>query len=72
MSEKKLTEMSCDDSEMQVLPEDLDWDHANTLVDHLPEIHNLYAHGSDTLHNLALGLVQVVCEIINQLFPDPA
>lgn len=71
MSEKNLTEISWDDSNIQVTSEDLDWDYANVLVDFLPEIRNEYAHGSTTLHNLALETIQIVCEIINQLYPKP-
>jgi hypothetical protein len=72
MSEKNLTEIAWDDSDIQVTVEDLNWDYANMLVDVLPEVRNRYAHGSTDLHNLALGTIQIVCEIINQLYDAPA
>ena len=68
MSEKNLTEISWDDSNIQVTPADLEWDYTGVLVDTLPFIRNDYAHGSTNLHNLALHTIQIVCEIINQLY----
>jgi hypothetical protein len=71
MSEKNLTEISWDDSELELTAEDLNWDYANMLVDTLPYIRNEYAHGSTNLHNLVLHTIQIVCEIINQLYEAP-
>jgi hypothetical protein len=71
MMDKNLAEISLDDSEVQVTAEDLNWNYANVLIDTLPKIRNTYAHGSTTLHNMALGTIQVVCEIINQLYEEP-
>jgi len=42
------------------------------LPDLLPMLRNDYAHGSTELHNWALRSIQVVCEIINQLYLSPA
>ena len=70
-SEKNLTEISWDDSEIEVTAEDLNWDYANMLVETLPYIRNEYAHGSTNLHNLVLHTIQIVCEIINQLYEAP-
>lgn len=71
MSEKNLTEISWDDSEIEVTAEDLNWDYANMLIETLPYIRNEYAHGSTNLHNLVLHTIQIVCEIINQLYEAP-
>jgi len=71
MSETNLTEISWDDSEIEVTAEDLNWDYANMLVQTLPYIRNEYAHGSTNLHNLVLHTIQIVCEIINQLYEAP-
>jgi hypothetical protein len=71
MSEKNLTEISRDESDIQVTAEDLNWDYANMLVDLLPDLRNRYAHGSTNLHNLALLTIRIVCEIINQLYEAP-
>ena len=70
-SEKNLTEISWDDSEIEVTAEDLTWDYANMLVETLPYIRNEYAHKSTNLHNLVLHTIQIVCEIINQLYEAP-
>jgi hypothetical protein len=68
MSENNLPETLCDESEIEVTEEDLNWDFANVLVDVLPYIRNEYAHGTTNLHNLTLQTIQVVSEIINQLY----
>src|SRR5437016_3265947 len=44
MSEKYLTEITWDESDIQVTAEDLNWDYANMLVDVLPDLRNQYAH----------------------------
>lgn len=72
MTGKNLTEIQWDNSEIQITPDDLNWDYANVLVDTLPNIRNHYAHGSTSLHNAVLHTLQIVSEIINQLFPAPA
>ena len=36
----------------------------------LPEIRNIYAHGSSMLHPTVLGTVEIVTDLINQLFPQ--
>lgn len=71
MSEKNLSEMTWDDSEVEVTAEDLNWDYTKMLVDVLPGLRNNYAHGSTDLHNQALGTIRIVCEIINQLYEAP-
>ena len=72
MSEKNLEEMTWDESDIEVTPEDLDWDYATILVEFLPKLRNEYAHGSTNLHNLTLNSIQIVSEIINQIYPLPA
>lgn len=72
MSEKKLEEIAWDESDIEVTPEDLDWDLAAKLVEFLSGLRNIYAHGSETLHNYALSRIQLVREIINQLYERPA
>lgn len=68
MSEKNLTEISWDDSAIEVTPADLEWDYANVLVDTLPFIRNHYAHGTTNLHNRVIHTIEIVSEIINQLY----
>jgi len=71
MSEKNLNEISWGESEIDVTAEDLKWDYAKMLANILTQIRNEYAHGSTNLHNLALRTVQIVCEIIKQLYEVP-
>jgi hypothetical protein len=50
---------------------DPQWDLLTALEMALPEIRNEYAHGSYSLTPTALGNIELVCEIINQLFAAP-
>jgi len=68
MSEKNLTEITWDESDRKITDEDLDWDYVKMLPDMLPMLRNEYAHGSTELNNWALRSIQIVCEIINQLY----
>jgi hypothetical protein len=70
-TEKNLTEITWDESDIQITAEDLDWDYVKMLPDLLPTLRNDYAHGSTELHNWALRSFQVVSEIINQLYQPP-
>lgn len=71
-SEKNLTEITWDESDIQITAEDLDWDYVKMLPALLPMVRNDYAHGSTDLHNWALRSFQVVSEIINQVYQPPA
>ena len=71
MHDKNLEGFTLDDSEIEVRPEDLEWDYVGGLIRFLPMVRNDYAHGSTTLHNQALNIVRTVCEAINQLFVPP-
>lgn len=64
--------ISWSESEIEVTPAAFDWDFVSMLVEFLPYVRNDYAHGSTTLHNLALSTIQVVREIINQLYARPS
>jgi hypothetical protein len=52
--------------------QDPEWDLLDSLEEALPEIRNSYAHGSYTLMPTALGVIELVHEIINQLFAEAA
>lgn len=54
-----------------ILPEDQQWDLVGGLPDSLPAIRNELAHGSSMLTNHVLGTIELVAEILNQLFPGP-
>ena len=47
---------------------DPEWDLLAALEEALPQIRNEYAHGSYTLAPTALGIIELVYEMINQLF----
>lgn len=54
----------------QAIPndEDREWNYLPILLDVLPEIRNSYAHGSTMLHNQVLGTLELVYEMLSQLF----
>lgn len=70
-SEKNLTQITWDESDIKITAEDLDWDYVKMLPDILPMLRNDYAHGSTELHNWALRSIRIVSEIINQLYQPP-
>jgi hypothetical protein len=51
---------------------DPEWDLLASLEKALPRIRNDYAHGTYNLAPTALGIIELVHEIINQLFPPSA
>jgi hypothetical protein len=51
---------------------DPEWDLLASLEMALPEIRNGYAHGTYTLAPTALGTLELVYEMINQLYPATA
>lgn len=66
------TEISFDDSRVQPTSEDLNHDWIAIFVESLPLIRNSYAHGSGMLHPTVLHTFGIVCELINQLYPEDA
>jgi hypothetical protein len=52
--------------------QDCDWDLLSVLKASLPKTRNALAHGSTMLHNQAYGTLELVCEILNQLYPRGA
>jgi hypothetical protein len=54
-----------------VRAQDPEWDLLTSLEKALPQIRNDYAHGSYNLTPTALGIIELVHEIINQLFESP-
>jgi len=69
MRKKGLKSIGLDDSEVAVTDADRNWKYLNDLLDNLPELRNHYAHGTTNLDNQVLGTIQVVSEIINQIYP---
>jgi hypothetical protein len=54
-----------------VRAQDPEWDLLASLEKALPQIRNDYAHGSYNLAPTALGIIELVHEIIKQLFTPP-
>jgi hypothetical protein len=55
-----------------VRSQDPEWDLLTSVEKALAEIRNDYAHGTYNLAPTALGIIELVYEIINQLFPSSA
>ncbi len=70
MREKGLDQIELNYSEAQVTDIDRNLGYINDLIEILPKFRNHYAHGSKMLHNNVLGTIQLVSEIINQIYPD--
>lgn len=68
MREEGLSHLELDYSQAIPNDEDNDWDYLSILLEVLPGIRNHYAHGSAYLHNQVLGTLELVSEILNQLF----
>jgi hypothetical protein len=70
MHREGLEEMIMDDSGVVATEEDLNYDWLGTFADAIPDIRNIYAHGSSMLVPTVLHSFDVVTAIINQLFPE--
>lgn len=69
MREKGLDRIDMDYSEVQVTDEDRNWDYLSSIMEALPDLRNYHAHGTPMLRGGPLGTIQLVPEIINQLYP---
>lgn len=61
--------MEVDESKIEIKDVDRNHDFLETLLETMPWLRNRYAHGSKSLHNQVLGTLQIVSEIINQVYP---
>jgi hypothetical protein len=68
MIQRNLEQIEMDYSKAAPNDQDRDWNYLPILLEVLPGIRNAYAHGSTMLHNQVLGTLELVCEILNQLF----
>lgn len=64
------TEMILDESNIQPNEQDLSHDWIGAFIKSLPEIRNEYAHGSHVLYSTVLGRFEIVCDLIDQLYPN--
>ena len=69
MYKKGLSSIDCDYSEVMITDADRNWKYLDILQEKLPELRNLYAHGTSNLDNQVLGTIEAVSEMINQIYP---
>ena len=70
MFDQGLEYMEVDDEEpLEVLPEDQRWDLVAVLRDSMPSLRNQLAHGSPMLTRDVLVTLELVAEILRQLYP---
>ena len=70
MIDQGLESMEIDEHDpIEVTPEDQQWDLVAVLRDSLPNLRNQLAHGSPMLTHQVLGILELVAEILGQLFP---
>jgi len=72
MIDQQLESMEINESEpVSITPEDQSWDLVQILRRSLPSLRNELAHGSSMLTNQALGTIELVAEILSQIYaPD--
>lgn len=71
MIEQQLDSLEYDEHELpEIRPEDQRWDLVSVLREGLPKARNSLAHGSTELTDQVFGDIELVAEILNQLFPS--
>jgi hypothetical protein len=71
MIDQGLESIKVDNSEPLIITEeDRNWDLLQTLIETIPSLRNELAHGSSMLTNQVLGNIELVAEILNQLYPN--
>ncbi|WP_454732394.1 MULTISPECIES: hypothetical protein [Cupriavidus] len=72
MIDQQLESMEIDEDEpVKITPEDQSWDLVQILRRSLPGLRNELAHGSSILTNQALETIELVAEILSQIYaPD--
>lgn len=72
MIDQQLEMMEHDEmAPLEITPEDQRWDLVSVLRESLPHARNDLAHGSTMLTNQVLGTIELVAEILVQLYPAP-
>lgn len=70
MLDQGLEQMEIDDgAPVEIAPEDQQWDLVAVLSESLPSLRNELAHGSPMLTDQVLGILELVAEILSQLYP---
>ncbi|WP_244135120.1 hypothetical protein [Burkholderia sp. BCC0322] len=73
MIAQQLESIEIDESpQVTSTPEDQSWDLVQILRKHLPSLRNELAHGSSMLTNQVIGTIELVAEILSQIYaPEP-
>ncbi len=69
LRKKGLDEIIIDYSNVEITDIDRNLNYVKIILETLPETRNLYAHGTPMLKNTVLGTIELVSEIINQIYP---
>lgn len=69
MQQKGLDRIDLDYSDIEVIDEDRNWAYLESLSEGLSETRNSHAHGSTSIYSPSVATIEVVAEVINQLFP---
>ena len=71
MIEQQLESMEVhEDERVNITPDDQSWDLLQILRKGLPGLRNELAHGSSMLTNQVLGTIELVAEILSQIYPS--
>ncbi|MFM0572967.1 hypothetical protein PQQ88_32335 [Paraburkholderia caledonica] len=71
MIDQQLESVEIDEEAISVTPDDQSWDLVKILRKSLPGLRNELAHGSSMLTNQVLGTIELVAEILSQIYvPD--
>lgn len=70
MNRRGLKKMEFDENQIEIKEEDRDFDYLAILLKAMPWLRNHYAHGSKSLHDKVWETLQVVSEIINQIYAE--
>jgi hypothetical protein len=69
MKEKGLDRIELDYSDIEVIDEDRNWEYLESLLEGLLVTRNSHAHGSTSVCSPSVATIELVAEVINQLFP---
>lgn len=64
------SEIAFDDTQYEIKDVDRDHEYWEKVIKVIPWLRNMYAHGSTSLHNQVVGTINLVSEIINQIYPE--
>lgn len=69
MQERGLDRIELDYSDIEVIDEDRNWAYLENVLEGLSETRNSHAHGSTSVYSPSVATIELVAEVVNQLFP---